>query len=180
MQSGNSIYLDIGLKIQVTASEETYDGFCRKCIFYYYNLLFLQQLKKLDKMIENKLIEREQWNSIALGTTSHSDGERVQSSGSQQKMADAIGRYIDIESEIDRCIDKLIATKQDVINVIEQLNTTEYDLLHVVYVQYLTLEDFAEQYDADVIKPRNKLAHSKLFYGECMRKLHITKKRQKL
>lgn len=41
-------------------------------------------------------------------------------------------------------------------------------------------DDFAEQYDADVIKPRNKLAHSKLFYGECMRKLHITKKRQKL
>ena len=106
---------------------------------------FLMQLEKLDKMIANKLIEREQWKSIALGTASHSDGERVQSSGSQQKMADAIGRYIDIESEIDRCIDKLIATKQDVISVIEQLDTTEYDLLHVVYVQYLTLEDFAEQ-----------------------------------
>ena len=107
---------------------------------------FLMQLKKIDKIIENKLIEREQWKSIAMGTTSHSDGERVQSSGSQQKMADAIGRYIDIESEIDRCIDRLVATKQDVISVIEQLNTTEYDLLHVVYVQYLTLEDFAEQY----------------------------------
>lgn len=105
---------------------------------------FLLQLKKLDKLIENKLIEREQWKSIALGTTSHSDGERVQSSGSQQKMADAIGRYIDIESEIDRCIDRLVATKQDVINVIEQLNTTEYDLLHKVYVQYLTLEEFAD------------------------------------
>lgn len=104
------------------------------------------QLKKIDKIIENKLIEREQWKSIAMGTTSHSDGERVQSSGSQQKMADAIGRYIDIESEIDRCIDRLVATKQDVISVIEQLDTTEYDLLHVVYVQYLTLEDFAEQY----------------------------------
>lgn len=107
---------------------------------------FLMQLKKIDKIIENKLIEREQWKSIAMGTTSHSEGERVQSSGSQQKMADAIGRYIDIESEIDRCIDRLVATKQDVISVIEQLDTTEYDLLHVVYVQYLTLEDFAEQY----------------------------------
>lgn len=41
-------------------------------------------------------------------------------------------------------------------------------------------EDLAEQYNTDVIKPRNKLAHSKLFYGECMKKLHIAKKRQKL
>ena len=59
---------------------------------------FLKQLKKLDAMITNKLIEREQWKSIATGSTGVSDGERVQSSGSQQKMADAVARYIDIET----------------------------------------------------------------------------------
>ena len=107
---------------------------------------FLLQLKKRDKMIENKLIEREQWKAIATGTTAQMGGERVQSSGSQQKMADAIGKYIDIEAEIDKCIDKLISAKKDVIDVIEQLDAIEYDLLHVVYVQYLTLEDFAEKY----------------------------------
>lgn len=41
-------------------------------------------------------------------------------------------------------------------------------------------EDFADTYDETVIKPRNKLAHSKLFYGECKKKLHITKVRQEL
>lgn len=41
-------------------------------------------------------------------------------------------------------------------------------------------EDFADIYDESVIKPRNKLAHSKLFYGECKKKLHITKTRQEL
>lgn len=41
-------------------------------------------------------------------------------------------------------------------------------------------EDWVDQYSTDVIKPRNKLAHSKLFYGECMKKLHIAKKRQNL
>ena len=108
---------------------------------------FLLQLNKLDKLIGNKLIEKEQWKSIALGTGAQMGGERVQSSGSQQKMADAIGRYIDMEAEIDRYIDRLIETKKDVIGVIEQLDAIEYDLLHVVYVQYLTLEDFAEKYD---------------------------------
>lgn len=41
-------------------------------------------------------------------------------------------------------------------------------------------EDLADQYDTAVIKPRNKLAHSKLFYGECKKKLHIAKNRQEL
>jgi len=100
---------------------------------------FLKQLEKLDRMIENKLAEKQQWKAIATGTTASIGGERVQSSGSQQKMADAVSRYVDIEREIDEQIDKLIDTKQDVISVIEQLNTIEYDLLHKVYVQYIKL-----------------------------------------
>lgn len=107
---------------------------------------FLKQLKKLDKMIDNKMIEKQQWVAIATGTTSFSDGDRVQSSGSQQKMADAVGKYIDIEAEIDQCIDRLIDIKKDVISVIEQLNATEYDVLHKVYVQYQTFDEVAVLY----------------------------------
>ena len=107
---------------------------------------YLRQLKRLDTMITNKLIEKEQWKAISIGTTAQMGGERVQASGSQQKMADAVCKYIDIEAEIDACIDRLIDTKKDVISVIEQLNTAEYDLLHKVYVQYITLEDVADMY----------------------------------
>ena len=114
---------------------------------------FLNQLEKLDKLIENKLIEKEQWKSIALNVSSGGDSviingvshnvEKVQSSGNPQKMADAIARYVDIEAEINQYIDRLIYTKNDVINVIEQLNPTEYDLLHKVYVQHITLYEVA-------------------------------------
>ena len=38
--------------------------------------------------------------------------------------------------------------------------------------------EFVDEYTASVITPRNKLAHSKLFYGECKKKLHISKTRQ--
>lgn len=118
---------------------------------------FLNQITKLDKMIENKLIERNQWKDIALNITSSSASvvingvkhsmDKVQSSGNQQKMADAVVRYVDIESEIDRYIDNLIDIKKDVINVIEQLEVTEYDILHKLYVQYLSLYDVADAYD---------------------------------
>jgi hypothetical protein len=49
-----------------------------------------------------------------------------------------------MEAEINAAIDRLADTKKDVISVIEQLNVNEYDLLHKVYVQYLTLEEFAD------------------------------------
>lgn len=105
---------------------------------------YLRQLQKLDKLITNKLIEKEQWRTIALGTTARSAGERVQSSGSQQKMADAIGRCIDIEAEINAYIDKLIDKRQEIIEVIEKLPPVEYDFLHKVYVQFHTLREAGE------------------------------------
>lgn len=106
---------------------------------------YLRQLEKLDKMIQNKMVEQEQWKNIATGVTAQM-GERVQSSGSQQKMSDAVNRYIDLEAEINDCIDNLIDTKKDIISVIEQLPAVEYDVLHKVYVQYLTLDDVADIY----------------------------------
>lgn len=109
--------------------------------------LFLEQLKKLDKMITNKLIEKEQWKTIAQGTTAPLGGERVQTSGNQQKMESAVCKYIDIEKEIDAAIDKLIDTKKDIISVIEQLPAVEYDFLHKVYVQYIELDEIAILYD---------------------------------
>ena len=41
-------------------------------------------------------------------------------------------------------------------------------------------EDFAENYQKELIKPRNDLAHNKLFYGDCQKKLHIAKAKQTL
>lgn len=108
---------------------------------------FLLQIEKYDRMIANKLIEKEQWRAIALGTTAQMGDERVQASSSQQKMADAVGRYIDVEGEIDAIIDKFVDAKNDVISVIEQLEVDEYDLLHKIYVQRITLQEAADMDD---------------------------------
>ena len=104
---------------------------------------FLRRVKMLDKMIENKMIEIQQWKEIASSTTVNLSGDRVQSSHNPHKIADAIGRYIDIESEINRDIDALIKAKKEVISVIEQLPATEYDVLHKIYAQDLTFDEVA-------------------------------------
>lgn len=104
---------------------------------------FLRQIKKLDKLIENKLAEVQKWKEIASNTSTNMTGERVQASGNPQSIADAICRYIDLEREINKDIDNLIEIKKSVINVIEKLNTTEYDVLHKVYVQGFTFDEVA-------------------------------------
>ena len=90
---------------------------------------FLQSALKIDKMIENKMYEKAQWMSIATSTTANCNGERVQSSGSKQKMADAMDKYIELEEEINDYIDRLVEKKNEIIEVIERLPAVEYDAL---------------------------------------------------
>ena len=108
---------------------------------------FLKQVEKLDVRIANKLIEQEQWRNIALGITANMEGERVQSSGSQSKMADAIAKCVDMEAEIDRLIDILVEKKKEVIQTIEQLDSPiEYDILHKRYIQFRDLQEIADHF----------------------------------
>lgn len=109
---------------------------------------YLRQLRKLDKLIENKLAEKARWKEIAMGGgSSLSTEERVQTSGNQQKMAEAVCNYIGIEVEIDLAIDNLIDKRREVLEIIEQLPVMEYDLLHKHYVQYMSLQDAADAMD---------------------------------
>lgn len=109
--------------------------------------LYLEKVEMIDSIIKNKLIEQRQWKDVALGITANMGGERVQSSGSKSKMADAVGKCVDIEREIDSLVDKLIDTKKEVIQTIERLNSPiEYNVLHMRYIQFKDLQSIADHY----------------------------------
>lgn len=108
---------------------------------------YLMQIEKLDTIIKNKLIEKQQWEDIALCMTARSDGERVQASGRPSKMADAMDRFVDIEKDINMLVDRFVDTKREVVSVIEQLdNPVEYDVLHRRFVQFKSLQEIADKY----------------------------------
>ena len=109
--------------------------------------LKLEQVEKLDAMIKNKLIEQQQWKEVALGITANMGGERVQSSGTKSKMADAVEKCIDIEAEINNLIDKLIDAKREAIALIEQVDSAVwYNILHMRFIQYRDLSEIAAYY----------------------------------
>ena len=103
--------------------------------------LYLEHIDGLNDEIQNKLAEIQQWHDMALSITSNTEGERVQSSGNQQKMASAIDKVIDFKREANEKIDELINYKQEVIKTIELLNATEYDVLHKRYIQGMTFDE---------------------------------------
>jgi hypothetical protein len=112
--------------------------------------LYLERVEMIDAIIKNKLIEQRQWKDIALGITANMGGERVQSSGSKSKMADAIEKCVDMETEIDRLVDKLIETKKEVIQTIEQLDSPiEYNILHMRYIQFMDLQSIADRFNRE-------------------------------
>ena len=121
---------------------------------------FLQQVEKIDILLENKLIEKQQWRDIAIGITAHMDGDRVQSSGKQSKMENAIAKCMDMGEEIDRTVDQLIQAKQEVVKTIEQVqNPTWYKVLHMKYIQHLNLNEIADRCNGSY--DWAKSAHSK-------------------
>ena len=108
---------------------------------------FLQQVGKYEVIIHNKLVEVQQWKALAESTTSVLTPDKVQSSGSKQKMAESIERYIDIQNEINDYIDKLYEAKKEVLSKIEQLEPVNYDVLHKIYVQFMSFKDVADSYE---------------------------------
>ena len=112
--------------------------------------IYLEQVERLESIIKNKLIEKQQWKEIALGITANMDGERVQSSGAKDKMGSAVAKCVDIEAEIDSLIDKLIDTKKEVTQVIERLQSVmQYNVLHQRYIQYRTLQEIADSFGVE-------------------------------
>lgn len=61
-------------------------------------------------------------------------------------------------------------------------NKDRYELLALIVKNFnfgeQFNETFAQAYYDSLIKPRNDLAHNKLYYGNCKKKLHVAKKKQ--
>lgn len=111
---------------------------------------YLYQVIKLDTQIQNKLIEKAQWMDVALSITAGVGGDRVQSSGVKSKMAEAVDKCVDMEAEINALVDLLIEKKREVISVIERVeNPTEYNVLHMRYIQKMDLQEIADRYDRE-------------------------------
>ena len=107
---------------------------------------FLCQVKELEQTIRIKQAEIDKWNNIAENSNAQAEGEKVQTSKTQQSMENAVAIYVDIQREVEDCYNKLIEAMRDVTKVIEQLPLAEYDMLHKVYIGRMKETKTGEKY----------------------------------
>jgi DNA-directed RNA polymerase specialized sigma24 family protein len=112
--------------------------------------IFLERVEKIDTIVKNKLIEQRQWRELAMSISANMEGERVQSSSPKSKLENAVVNCVAMEDEIAEAVDKLIAEKKKIVNTIEKLySPTEYKILHMRYIQYISLSDIADRLDKE-------------------------------
>lgn len=104
---------------------------------------YLERIKKLDALLEDKLAEHDRWVEIAKSMGAFSTGEKVQSTKKPDKMADAVAHYVDLEKE---SIDELLKERATIINTIELLPLIEYKVLYMLFVQRKDFYDIAKEY----------------------------------
>lgn len=105
---------------------------------------WLEQVKKLDELIEAKQAEKEQLWALITRTTSNNDGMPHGVGDVSDPIGNIVPKLLATNEELDRLIDEYIQHKETVIKTLQQLPPKEYGALHRHYVRYMTWEEAAE------------------------------------
>ena len=95
---------------------------------------YLEQVKYLDSLIENKRDEERELWALATSMTQSYSG-MPHGSGENDKMTAIVKKIIEARERTNAQIDVYVIAKQDVINRIETLPRKQYDVLYWLYIK---------------------------------------------
>lgn len=105
---------------------------------------YLGQAYRLDQRINSKLEQVASLNELATKCTSTLTGMPRNPNRGTSTMADAVGKIIDLQAEINRDIDQLVDLKREMVKLIKAVDNTEYQtLLELRYLCFKTWEQIA-------------------------------------
>ena len=106
---------------------------------------YLQQIRLYDSRISTKLEELQHTKEMVLRITPTLKEDVVSGGGgTQDQLAEAVARIVDLEAEINHDIDRYVNAKQEISATLEKLSDPDQlQVLHKRYVQYKTLEQIA-------------------------------------
>ena len=105
---------------------------------------YLGQAYRLDQRINSKLEQVASLNELATKCTSTLTGMPRNPNRGTSTMADAVGKIVDLQAEINRDIDRLVDLKREMVRLIKAVDNTEYQtLLELRYLCFKTWEQIA-------------------------------------
>ena len=102
---------------------------------------YLEQVERLDRMIQNKLSENNQLKHIATSITIAPKEVNVQVSSDKDKMGSAVAKLLDLEKETDRLVDDYIDKRKRIIEQIDSIEDT--NMYHVLSERYIMRKDLS-------------------------------------
>lgn len=107
---------------------------------------YLKKIKTMDAQIDADILEIARLEALATKTTAVMGGERVQSSGSQEKMADCVVKIVDMKNRLNAEIDSFLDYKEKARKlIVEACDADCCRLLHKRYFLDHTWEQIAVQ-----------------------------------
>ena len=107
---------------------------------------YLNQISRLNRMINNKLVEIQQLKEMSCSISAITNGEKVQTSLSPDKIGSSIAKIDEMERNIDSMIDEYVDKKNLIISQIDSIeNETYYNILFAKYVEKKTFEKIADE-----------------------------------
>ena len=127
---------------------------------------YLATLNRYNKHINRNIEQIYELKELAKGVSSVKYGDKVQSGGSQQRMASFVAAIMDLEEETDALIDKYVNLKEKIIDEILSLEKWKHrEILLGIYVDGDNLFDVAHHLDMkyDTCKHAHKKACEKFY-----------------
>ena len=107
---------------------------------------YLQQISRLDRMINNKLSEISQLRELEMSVSAVKNEERVQNIQNFDKIGTAYCKIEEMEEKLDKLIDEYVDKKNLIISQIDGIeNETYYEILFARYIEKKTFEKIADE-----------------------------------
>lgn len=105
---------------------------------------YLNQVRKMDSKINNRIDELQRWRDIATSVTPNYSTEATSNGGNtiSRKIENAVINYVEAQNRLNADIAEAMAIREDIIKTIEKLKTDEANVLYQIYVNYKTCRNF--------------------------------------
>lgn len=107
---------------------------------------YLNQIGRLNRMINNKLVEIQQLRIMSANISAINTEEKVISSPNYDKMGTAFVKLEEMEEKLDLMIDDFVEKKNHIISQIDGMeNELSYVILFSKYIERKSLEKIATE-----------------------------------
>lgn len=107
--------------------------------------VYLSEIRKLDRKINNKQIELDALEALVTSITPTIKKINVQTNSSQDRLGDSMAKIIDLQCEINKEIDKYVDLKLEAIQLINKLEDDIcINILIQRYINYKQWDEIAQ------------------------------------